>query len=197
MSSQPVTLAPEEYLELDRANEFRSEYANGEMFAMVNPTWSHSRVGSNTQGRLSEQLRGSPCEDTGSEARIFISKFVRFTLPDIVVTCGPPKFYDGCRDTIMDATFIVEVLSPSTKNYDRSEKFELYRSLPSFAEYLLLAQDATRAEHHVRQPDASWLFREFTEPAAIIELKTIGCRLELQTLYERVQFDAEVQAPAS
>jgi Uma2 family endonuclease len=71
------------------------------------------------------------------------------------VTCGPDKLLDGHKDTLVDATVIVEVLSPSTRNYDRGEKFQFYRSLPSFAEYLLLAQDTFRAEHHVRQPNGS------------------------------------------
>ena len=106
------------------------------------------------------------------------------------MTCGPDRFYKDGR-TITDATVIVEVLSPSTKNYDRSEKFDFYRSLPSFAEYLLLAQDAMRAERRTHLPDGSWLFREFTAPTDIIELKSIGCRLELQTLYERDQFASE------
>jgi Uma2 family endonuclease len=189
MSSQQVTyLTPEQYLELERANEFRSEYVNGEMFAMANPTRNHSRIAPNTLSRLSEQLRGKFCGVTGSDTRLYIPKHRAFTYPDIVVTCGPDQLYDARRDTITDATLIVEVLSPSTKNYDRSEKFDLYRSLASFAEYLLIAQDAMRAEHHVRLPDASWLFREFTGPADVIELKSIDCRLELQTLYERVEF---------
>lgn len=90
----------------------------------------------------------------------------------------------------MDATAIIEVLSPSTRNFDRGEKFRYCRALLSFAEYLLLAQDAPRAEHHSRQPDGSWLFREFTDPSDVIELKSIGCRLTLKSPYERVVFDA-------
>jgi Uma2 family endonuclease len=188
MSSQPVNyLTPEEYLELEAKNEFRSEYIHGEMFAMAIPTRNHSLIASNTQGEIFGQLRGTPCKVTGADTRLFISKYNAFTYPDVVVTCGPDKLFKDGR-TISDATSIVEVLSPSTKNFDRSEKFDFYRSLPSFAEYLLLAQDAMRAEHRILLPDASWLFLEFTAPADIIELKSIGCRLELQTLYERVEF---------
>ncbi len=101
-----------------------------------------------------------------------------------------PSVQDGRRDTLTDATFIIEVLSPATKNYDRSEKFRFYRSLPSFSEYLLLAQDEMRAELHTRQSDRSWLFREFTGPDDEIELKSIGCRLQLQALYKRVEFES-------
>ena len=191
MSSQPIAfLTPEEYLEIEEKNEFRSEFVHGEMFAMAETTSNHSWIVSNVQGRLWEQLRGRTCGVRTNEKRLYIAQFEAFTYPDVVVTCDPDRLYKDGR-TITDATVIVEVLSPSTKNYDRSEKFDFYRSLPSFAEYLLLAQDAMRGERHTRLPDGSWLFREFTAPTDIIELKSIGCRLELQTLYERVEFARE------
>ena len=101
----------------------------------------------------------------------------------MVVTCGPDVFLDDREDTIADATLIVEVLSPYTRDHD---KFLYYRGLPSFAEYLMLAQDAIRAEHYVRRPDGYWVFREIAEPTAVIELNSIGCRLPLGALYERV-----------
>jgi Uma2 family endonuclease len=98
-------------------------------------------------------------------------------------------FLDDQRDTLIDATVIVEVLSPSTQKYNRNEKFRLYRGMLSFAEYLLLAQDAIRAEHYVRKSDGSWLLFEIADPTAVIELTSIGCRLPLGALYERVQFE--------
>ncbi|MGA7240846.1 MAG: Uma2 family endonuclease [Bryobacteraceae bacterium] len=196
MSSQPITfLTPDEYLEIEEKNEFRSEFVNGEVFAMAETTINHSWIVSNVQGRLWQQLRSRPCGVRTNEKRLYIARFEAFAYPDVVVTCGPDRLYKDGR-TITDATLIVEVLSPSTKNYDRSEKFDFYRSLPSFAEYLLLAQDAMRAEHHTRLPDGSWLFREFTDPTVTIELKSIGCRLELQALYERVEFASEKPADA-
>jgi len=88
---------------------------------------------------------------------------------------------------MVDATLIIEVLSPSTKNYDRGEKFRFYRALPSFREYLLLAQSEVRAEHHVRQADGAWLMREYTSLSDEINLPSIGCSLRLQDVYERVE----------
>ncbi len=90
---------------------------------------------------------------------------------------------------MVDATVIVEVLSPATKNYDRGDKFASYRALPSFREYLLLAQDRVHAEHHVRQPDGAWLMREYSSPSDEIKMSSIGCRLRLEDVYERVDFD--------
>jgi Uma2 family endonuclease len=194
MSTRAISfLTPEKYLEIERAAEFRSEYLNGEVFAMSGGTLNHGRIALNTASHLREQLLGKPCEAAAADFRLYCAEHNLFTYPDIVVFCASPKFLDQRRDTITDATAVVEVLSPSTKNYDRGEKFRYYRSLPSFAEYLLLAQDEVRAEHHIRQLDGSWLFREFTSPAAEIELLTIGCRLGLESLYERVEFEATGQ----
>jgi len=190
MSTQPIPyLTPEQYLEIERKAEFRSEYVNGEMFAMAGGTRNHSWIASNTLVRLGEQLRGRPCGAVGSDLRLYSIQFQIYTYPDVFVTCGPDRFLDDHKDTVTDATLIVEVLSRSIQNYDRSEKFRIYRSLPSFAEYLLLSQDTIRAEHHVCQPTGSWLFTEFTSPDNEIELASIGCRLTLSTLYERVEFE--------
>jgi Uma2 family endonuclease len=191
MSTQPIPrLTPEQYLKIERAAEFRSEYIEGQMFAMAGGTRNHARVVSNASARIHEQLRGTRCEVVGSDMRVHSAHFGIYVYPDIVVTCGPDRLLDGHKDTLTDATLIVEVLSPSTQNYDRGEKFRFYRSLPSFAEYLLLPQDEIRAEHHVRQENGSWLFREFTRPDDSIELTSIGCRLILASLYERVEFEA-------
>jgi Uma2 family endonuclease len=184
-------LTPEQYLEIERRAEFRSEYIGGQLFAMAGGSPNHARIVRNTLGRLDQQLRESACEAFSNDLRLFIGQHQIGTYPDIVIPCGHFKYLDSRRDTLTDAIAIIEVLSPSTQDYDRGEKFRIYRSLPSFSEYLLLAQDAIRAEHHVRQPDASWLFREISLPTAIIELKSIGCRLQLDSLYERVEFDAQ------
>ena len=190
MSTQPVAyLTVEQYLEIERMAEFRSEYINGEMFAMAGATRNHGKIAAHTLTKLIEQLSGRPCDATGSDTRVYSLQYSVLTYPDVVVTCGPDKLLDAQRDTLIDATVIVEVLSPSTKAYDRGEKFRIYRSLPSFSDYLLLAQDEIRAEHYARQADTSWLFREFTDSASEIELNSIGCRLHLQSLYKRVEFE--------
>jgi Uma2 family endonuclease len=193
MPIRPVTyLTHEQYLEMERKAEFPSEFINGEILARSGATPNHARIALNTTIRFTEQLDGSRCEAFGANLlRLHIAKYNVSTYPDVLVTCGPIQLLDARSDTLTDATVIVEILSPSTKNYDRGEKFLFYRSLPSFSEYLLLSQDTIRAEHHVRQPDNSWLFSEFTELADEIELKSIGCRLQLESLFARVEFDAE------
>jgi Uma2 family endonuclease len=189
MASQPVArLTVEQYLEIERAAEFKSEYIDGRMYAMAGGGVDHAIIASALIYAISAQLRGRPCVAVGSDLRLFCRSAGMLTYPDVVVFCGPRKLLDDHKDTLTDATVIAEVLSPSTKNYDRGEKFGFYRGLPSFSEYLLIEQNKIHAEHHVRKPDGSWLFREFTGPDAVIELKSIGCQLNLGTIYERAEF---------
>jgi Uma2 family endonuclease len=157
MSTQPVSfLTPEQYLELERAAETRSEYLAGSIYAMAGASLSHALVVSNAGFSLYSQLRGRDCTAFSSELRLFVPQYNLITYPDIFVSCRPFDVLDSRKDTLTDATCIIEVLSPSTKNYDRGEKFRFYRALPSFREYLVLAQDEVRAEHHSHQPDGAW-----------------------------------------
>src|ERR1700758_224476 len=115
-------LTPEQYLEIERAAEHKSEYFNGEMFAMSGGSLDHGRIFRNLISSLNGQLRGRTCEVAGSDLRLRVSPDGLYTYPDIVVFCGKPQFADRRTDTITDATVIIEILSPSTVNYDRGFK---------------------------------------------------------------------------
>ena len=190
MSTQPVPrMTFEQYLEIERKAEFRSEFLDGQVFAMADPSADHEWIVASVATELGIQLKGTPCGVRIGKTRIYAVKYNIGTYPDIVVTCGPDVTLENDRDNLTDATLIVEVLSPTTQNYDRSQKFEYYRSLPSFSEYLLVAQKTMRAEHHVKQSDGSWLWREYTEPDTRLDLQSIGCHLVLKDLYARVEFE--------
>ena len=191
MSAQAVPyLTPEQYLEIERAAETRSEYLAGSVYAMAGSSQNHAQIVMTTGFLLHAQLRARECAPFSADLRLFVRQHNLITYPDVFVACRPYQVLEGRKDTLVDATVIVEVLSPSTKNYGRGEKFRFYRALPSFREYLLLAQDEIRAEHHVRQPDGSWLMREYSAPTDEIDLKSIGCRIRLADVYERVEFEA-------
>jgi Uma2 family endonuclease len=188
MSTQSVPfLTPEQYLEIERAAETRSEYLAGSMYAMSGSSFDHAYLVGNSFGALHAQLRGKECVAFATDVRLFVRQHNLITYPDVFITCRPFQVLDGRKDTIVDATVIIEVLSPSTRNYDRREKFRYYRALPSFREYLMLAQSEVHAEHHVRQPDGAWLMREYSSLSDEIDLPSIGCRLRLQDVYERVE----------
>jgi Uma2 family endonuclease len=191
MSTQAAPfLTPEQYLEIERAAEFRSEYLGGAMYAMAGSSQNHAHLVMATSFLLYGQLRGKECTAFSTDLRLFVRQHSLITYPDVFVACPPFQLLDGRKDTVVDARVIVEVLSPSTRNYDRGEKFLFYRALPSFREYLLLAQDQIHAEHYVRQPDNSWLMREYSAATDVIPLDSIGCSLRLADVYERVEFEA-------
>src|SRR6185437_13720346 len=147
---------------------------------------NHGRIVGNTFAVLHQQLQGGDCEAAILDTRLAVLSHDLITYPDIFVRCGPDQYLDNRRDTLTDATLIIEVLSVSTKNYDRREKVFFYRSLPSFREYLLIAQDRIFVEHHIRQQDGAWLMREYTSLSDEIELTSIGCSLKLDAVYVRV-----------
>jgi Uma2 family endonuclease len=190
MSSQRTTLlSPEEYLELERRAERKSEYFHGEMFAMAGASYEHFIIVSNLVRELGNRLDAGPCSTGSSELRLRVAPNGLYTYPDVMVICGEPQFVDGRRDTVVNPTLIVEVLSESTQAYDRGKKFEQYRTLPSLREYLLVAQDAPRIEQFARQPDDSWPLIESGGMDASIQLASIGCVLPLAKIYNRIDFN--------
>ena len=181
-------LTPEQYLEIERQAEFRSEYLHGEMFAMAGTSFNHNRIVRSTERALGRALDGRRCDVFFLDVKVHVPATGLYTYPNIVVTCGPIAALDKHQDTLTNPLVIVEVLSPSTRNYDRGEKFQHYRSIPSFREYLVLAQDEIRVEHHVRQPDGAWIFREHTALTDVVHLASIDCNLNISTLYADVEF---------
>src|SRR5438874_2019486 len=117
-------LTPEEYLEIERQAEYKSEYYQGEMFAMSGATWPRNIIVANIIARLNDQLRSRPCTVCPSDMRVRVNATGLYTYPDVLVVCGEPKFVDDRRDTLLDPTLVIEVLSPSTEAYDRGRKFE-------------------------------------------------------------------------
>ena len=189
MATASIThLTPAEYLEIERKADFRSEFLNGAMFAMAGASVSHNRIVSNALFHLRLALQGKDCDVLSNDLRIYVPATGLYTYPDISVVCGRLEFAGANQDTVTNPILLIEVLSESTKHYDRVEKFRHYRTIPSFREYLLLAQDEVRAEHHIRQDDGSWSFREFTSAEDSITLSSIDCTLTLASAYERVEF---------
>src|SRR6266567_9017344 len=194
MSSVPKTfLTPEQYLEIERKAEFKSEYYNGEMFPMgearphnVIPG-VHSLIKTNVSGQLYLQLRSRPCRVYGSDQRVSVSAGL-YTYPDVVVVCGEPRLLDGEFDTLLNPTLIVEVLSPTTEAYDRGRKFGHYRNIESLNAYLMVGSELISAELYTRQPDNRWqLSAEASRLEDTFEIESIGCRLKVADIYEKVE----------
>jgi Uma2 family endonuclease len=188
MSHQPKTtyLTPEEYLSIERKAEYKSDYFDGEIFAMTGASREHNLITSNINGELRQQLKGKPCEVYANDMRVRVPLARLYTYPDVVVVRGEPKFEDAYVDTLLNPTLIVEVLSRSTETYDRGRKFLYHRTIDSLAEYLLVEQDEYRIEQYVKQADGRWMLSEETSLAGAIDLASVACRLALSEVYERV-----------
>ncbi len=184
MASRPHPhLSPEEYLTLERQAEHKSEYLAGEAVAMAGASYTHNLIVANVVGALWGKLRGTPCAVVPSDLKVQAS--TRFYYPDAAVVCGDPDFLDDAQDVLVNPTLIVEVLSPTTKDFDRGEKFMHYRSVESLADYVLIAQDGVHVEHYRRQGEF-WVLAETRDPQGRIVLESIGCELELAEIYDRL-----------
>jgi Uma2 family endonuclease len=191
MSSQRTTLlTPEEYLEIERRAERKSEYFRGEMFAMAGASRRHVVIVANLVREFGNRLDAGPCEIYSNDMRLRVSSTGLYTYPDVMVACGDPQFADDQIDTVLNPILIVEVLSESTEAFDRGKKFEQYRTLPSLREYLLVAQDAPRIEQYTRQPDDRWLLAVTHGRDASIRLASIDCALPLARIYHKVDWPA-------
>ena len=187
MPLQPETYyTPEEYLELERKAEFKSEYHDGEIFAMGGASPRHVLIVTNVASELRNQLKSRPCTVYSTDLRVRVSPKGLYCYPDVVVVCDEPEFADNHNDTLINPTLIVEVLSKPTKDYDRGEKFEQYRGLKSFREYVLIAQDKHHVEHFIRQPDNRWILSETNRIEDAMELVSIECNLALSEVYDKV-----------
>ncbi len=186
MSTQPKAfLTPEQYLEIERKAEYKSEYYQGEMFAMAGAREAHNLLVVNLILILAQQLLERPCRLYPSDMRV-VNPAGLYTYPDVSAVCAEPRFTDNTLDTLLNPAFIVEVLSPSTEAYDRGRKAEQYRAIESLTDYLLVASDRMHVELLTRQPCGSWLLREFSRPDESIELRSIDCRIALSALYHKV-----------
>lgn len=176
-------MSPAEYLAFERTSAQKHEYAGGEVFAMAGGTFSHSRVQGNFVARLTVALEGRDCATLTSDMRV---KTVsgRYFYPDASVFCGPPRFEDDVRDTLLNPTLVVEVLSDGSEAYDRGDKFDHYETIHSLREYVLASQKAPRVEVFTRQDDGSWIRRVY-HAGQRVPLASVGCELDVEQLYER------------
>ena len=181
----------EEYLSRERVAEYKSEFYQGEIFAMTGGSPTHNDIGVNLVSSLKNRLRGSRCRPSASDQRIRIPANGLCTYPDASVVCGDREFDDIDTDAITNPVVIFEVLSKSTERYDRGKKFDLYRELESLQEYVLVSQTEAQVERFVRQDDGDWLLSVLKGPAAILNFASLDVSLTLSEIYEDIEFQPE------
>ena len=186
MASNPISeLTAEEYLALDRAAEFRSEFLHGRMFAMAGGSTRHSLLQRNLLGELYMALRGGVCGPFGSDSRVMVSDDA-YVYPDVTVVCGKQQSIDQNSDLLIDPVVIFEVLSPSTEKYDRSVKSRLYRTIDSLQDYILVSQEEIYVEQFTRPPNGVWTVRDYLDLGHELRIDSIGVSIPLRRIYDQV-----------
>jgi Uma2 family endonuclease len=181
----------QEYLDLERESETKHEYVDGRIVAMAGASANHGLIMFGVGGAIRQQLRGRGCYVYPSDLRVRIDALGIYTYPDVTVTCGTPQFGEERPDTLLNPALIVEILSPSTEIADRTTKFARYRRIPSFREYVLIAQDKPLIEHYVRQEEGTWSWSAAERLEESIYLPTIDCALALAEVYDQVIFSPD------
>lgn len=191
MATVPANyISPEEYLERERKAETRSEYVRGEIFAMAGASIRHGRIVRNLVSSLDTALAGGPCEVFSTDLRLAVNAGM-YAYPDVMVVCGDPVTIDKHHDTIINPVVIIEVLSDSTKNYDRGQKFPYYRMLPALKEYITVSQDEVHVERHVRGSAGEWILTELGKLEDALELQSVDVALPLSEIYRRIDFTSK------
>ncbi|HEY9802031.1 MAG TPA: Uma2 family endonuclease [Leptolyngbyaceae cyanobacterium] len=189
VATQKRLYTPEEYLELEKKAEFKSEYRDGEIIPMTGGTTNHNKIAFNFAFALKSALRGQKYEIYIADVRLWIPRHRQYTYPDVMLIQGEPAYTGTNTTTVMNPSLIVEVLSKSTKNYDQGDKFLYYRSIPEFQEYILIDQYEYRVMQYVKTSTGQWLFTELEGESANLPLQTVSLQISLLELYEQVSFN--------
>lgn len=181
---------PEEYLEFEVNSEERHEYINGEIIPMTGGTPNHNQITGNFYAQLNFGLKRQPYRAFVTDQRLWIPGKRIHTYPDVMVVQGELQLEEGRKDTITNPLMIAEVLSKSTRSYDKDGKFAAYRSIPSFQEYLLIDQYEMHVEQYFKTDGNSWTFSEYDDANETISLKSISFQFTLADIYDKVDFES-------
>lgn len=183
----PPTISVEEYLAREQTSDQRHEFYAGRVLAQAGGSATHNRITMNTLNSLYLQLQQRPCRVYGSDMRVKVPLKQSYVYPDTTVVCGDEQFADANQEILLNPVVIIEVLSPSTERHDRGHKFEIYRSIASLQEYILIAQDTRRIDHFVRQSEKLWMFSSISEEEGELLLSSIHCVLQIEQVYRDVR----------
>lgn len=186
---------PEEYLRLEERSEIRHEFVNGEIFDMAGGTANHNRITvsltvvienrSTDYSRLRKAKKS--CSVFTADMRVQIKKANAYTYPDLMIICGKLEYEPGRKDVLVNPTVIFEVLSDSTREYDHTRKFEMYRKLASLQEYVMVEQDRVNVECFRRIESGLWVFEGYDGLRETLRLKSVGIGVSLAAMYENVE----------
>lgn len=188
----------EDYLKIDRAEDERYEFLDGDVYAMAGESGEHGDICVNLTRLLGNELLDTACRVRSKDTKVRSGMFPpkrplvkgMISYPDLVVICGEPEYHDEFRDVILNPTVIIEVLSESTEQFDRSEKFHRYQLWnPTLTDFILVSQNKPLVEHYIRQSDGSWKFYFYDGLESEFSIESINSRLKLTDIFYRVEFE--------
>lgn len=185
------TYTPEEYLALEERAEYKSEYVNGYIFKMAGGTEAHIQISFNATKLFADKLRGK-CRAYQNDMKVWVEQVGTFFYPDVTVVCGERKFYKGKSGIVENPILLVEVLSKSTEEYDKNDKFFTYQHIESFQEYVLISQDKPVVQQYIRQKDGNWKIKATIGLKSEAYFESVNVTLELQEIYDLVEFEKEI-----
>lgn len=186
----------EQYLNWEREGDERSEFLDGEIYGMAGESGAHGDISTNLTMNLALQLRGTNCRARTKDSKVRSGALKEHlgrgmvSYPDLVVICGEVEYHDEQKDVILNPKVVIEVLSDSTEEFDRSTKFMRYRNFnPTLTDYILVSQTEPHVEHYIRLENGEWLLREYDGLDKSFQIDSINCTISLNDLYERVSFE--------
>ncbi|MFS8117272.1 MAG: Uma2 family endonuclease [Microcoleus sp.] len=179
----------EQYLALEETAEDKSEYLDGEIIPMTGGSTNHNRLAGNVYIALNLALPEQEYDVFIGDVRLWVPKVRLYTYPDVMVILGKPEYHNNRTDMITNPQVIVEVLSKSTKNYDRGDKFKLYKTIPSFREYILIDQTQINVEQYSKTENKRWLYSEYDEEDTALVFNSFEVEVPLSAIYKKVNFE--------
>jgi Uma2 family endonuclease len=183
---------PDEYLNFEVDSELRHEYIEGEIVPMTGGTPNHNQITGNLYAALNFALKRQPYRVFVTDQRLWIPRKRIYTYPDVMIVEGELQLQEGRRDTILNPFMMAEVLSPSTRSYDKDEKFAAYRTISTFREYLLIEQSKMHVEHYVKNEQKRWTFFEYDDAEEVVSFNSISFQITLADLYDKVEFEVAI-----
>jgi Uma2 family endonuclease len=188
--TQTKKYTTEEYLALEEKSEYKSEYIDGYIFKMAGSTESHIQISFNATRLFADKLRGK-CRAYQSDMKVWVEQAGTFFYPDVTVVCGKRKFYKDRTDIVENPILLVEVLSKSTQEYDKNDKFFTYQNIESFQEYVLISQNKAAVQQYIRQPDGNWKIKATIGLNSKVYFESVDIEVLMQEIYDLVEFEEE------
>ena len=178
----------EDYLKFERRDAGKQEYSNGSVLNSTGSSRRHNLIGSNTTIAIGSRVRGHKCEVYVNDMRVKLAPH-NYCYPDVVVVNGEPNFEGKELDILLNPTVIVEIMSKSTLNHDKTEKLDRYLAMESVKEIILVKEEEMRVEHYHKQTINQWTYKIYGNREDVVSIESINCKISLSEIYSQIKFD--------